>query len=128
MPVSRAQSRYMRDFYEKYVPARTQTMTDPDYCGIVETGADFAGSPETPNPWPEESDYGKRWRLGYDAGKREIVGTIERLSADNAMLREALHDWRNSWLCPVGHFDGQRLLRVTDSVLRLTPIIGEYDD
>lgn len=42
-------------------------------------------------------------------------------------LKDALMDWRNSWLCPVGHFDADRLLRRTDYVLGISPIAGEYE-
>jgi hypothetical protein len=30
--------------------------------------------PPTPNPWPENSDYGKFWRRGYEAGKFDAHG------------------------------------------------------
>jgi hypothetical protein len=33
--------------------------------------ADMFDSPPTANPWPEDSDYGKRWRRGYNAGRSD---------------------------------------------------------
>jgi hypothetical protein len=69
---------------------------------------------------------------GYEMGEvignaTEAADAIRTLIAERERLREALTDWRNSWLCPVGPFDADRLLRLTDSILELTPIAGEYE-
>ena len=39
---------------------------------------------------------------------------------ENEVLREALIDWRNCWLCPATDFESQteRLLAITDAALR----------
>lgn len=57
----------------------------------------------------------------------EAAAALEAAVEEIERLRELLRDWRNSWLCPVGPFDADRLLDATDTVLGITPILGERD-
>lgn len=77
----------------------------------------------TKNPWPEKSDYGKRWRLGYAAGRsdtlQKLLPTIERLTTKGNSNAEHAIERLTTWASQ--HSDVAPL----DSTDRNSPTFGD---